>query len=123
MIEENIIRTYLCRTALFVLVLCLFGCTLVSRPLSEPVVGSTKDNVLASMGEPDQIQDFILPDPPYYGPQEGLINLVPAGTLIEEWTYIIGDDILYVWFSGENDVARDNWLILHVAKFPKGAVF
>jgi hypothetical protein len=48
------------------------------------------------MGEPDHIQEFILPAEPFFGPQEALVNLVPAETLIEEWQYEIEDELLYI---------------------------
>ena len=60
---------------------------------------------------------------PFFGPQESLINLVPSGTLIEEWVYEIEDEELYVWFTGDVDDARENWLVLDLGKFPKDAVY
>jgi hypothetical protein len=66
---------------------------------------------------------IILPDHPFFGPQEGLANLVPPGTEFEEWVYEIGDEVLYVWFFGEADEPREDWLVLATARYPKDAVF
>ena len=90
---------------------------------SEIENGLSKDEVIASLGEPDQTREFILPDVPFFGPQESLVNLVAPGTVIEEWVYEIGDEVLYVWFSGEVDQLREDWLVLATARHPKDAVF
>jgi hypothetical protein len=101
----------------------LVGCSLISPSTPEIVEGSTKGDVIAALGEPDRTQDFVLPDVPFFGPQESLANLVPAGTVIEEWVYEIGDEVLYVWFTGELDESRENWLVLDTARHPKDAVY
>ncbi|MEJ2560523.1 MAG: hypothetical protein P8186_30730 [Anaerolineae bacterium] len=111
------------RAAIFILVVLLVGCSPTSLPPSEVGKGSSKEDVIASLGEPDQTQDFILPDEPFFGPQESLVNLVPAGTVIEEWVYEIGDEVLYVWFTGEDDDLREDWLVLVTARYPKDAVY
>ncbi len=103
--------------------LVLVGCSWTSLPPSEVVKGSSRVEVFTSFGEPDQTQEFILLDEPFFGPQESLINLVPSGTLIEEWVYEIGDEVLYVWFTGQVDELRDNWVVLDTARYPKDAVY
>ena len=90
---------------------------------AEITQGASKEDVRALYGEPDRTQEFILPEVPFFGPQEGLINLVPPGTTIEEWVYEIGDEELYIWFTGNNDEARENWLVLDLGRYPKGAVY
>jgi hypothetical protein len=74
----------------------LGGCSLTPTPLPQIAESSSKAEVLALMGEPDHIQEFILPAEPFFGPQEALVNLVPAETLIEEWQYEIEDELLYI---------------------------
>ncbi len=101
----------------------LIGCSPISIPTLEVIKGSSKSEVIESLGEPDQTQDFILPDAPFFGPQESLSSLVPAGTVIEEWVYEIDDDVLYVWFTGEVGKLREDWLVLATAKYPKDAVY
>ena len=70
----------------------LIGCSSASTTPSEIAQGSTKDDVIALYGKPDRTQEFILPEVPFFGPQESLINLVPPGTAIEEWVYKIGNE-------------------------------
>jgi hypothetical protein len=101
----------------------LIGCFPRSSPAPEIGPGSFKGEVIASWGEPDQAQDFILPAEPFFGPQESLVNLVPAGTLIEEWVYEIEDELLYIWFTGEEDKPRDSWPVLATGRYPKDAIY
>ena len=101
----------------------LVGCSPASTLPSEIIQGSSKDDVIALYGEPDRTQEFILPEVPFFGPQESLINLVPSGTLIEEWVYEIGYEELYIWFIGDSDEAREDWLVLDLGRYPKGAVY
>ena len=108
---------------IFIIAFVFVGCSPTSLPPSEVGKGSSKGEVISSLGEPDQTQDFILPDEPFLGPQESLVNLVPAGTVIEEWVYEIEDEVLYVWFTGEEGELREDWLVLDSAKYPKDAVY
>ena len=111
------------RAVIFIIAVVLVGCSPTSLPPSEVGKGSSKGEVIASLGEPNQTQDFMLPDEPFFGPQESLANLVPAGAVIEEWVYEIGDEVLYVWFTGEVDELREDWLVLVTAKYPKDAIY
>ena len=108
---------------IFIIAFVLVGCSPTSLPPSEVEKGSSKGEVVSSLGEPDQTQDFILPDEPFFGPQESLVNLVTAGTVIEEWIYEIGDEVLFVWFTGKADELRADWLVLVTARYPKDAVY
>jgi hypothetical protein len=99
------------------------SCSPASILPAEVTQGSSKDDVVALYGEPDRAQEFVLPDAPFFGPQEGLINLVPSGTLIEEWVYEIGDEELYVWFTGKGDEPGEDWLVLDLGRYPKNAVY
>ena len=101
----------------------LVGCSPASPLPSEIVQGSPKEDVIALCGEPDRAREFILPEVPFFGSQESLINLVPSGTVIEEWVYEIGEEELYIWFTGDIEDARENWPVLDLAKYPKGAVY
>ena len=100
----------------------LLGCSPASTSPSEITQGSSKEDVIALYGEPDRTQEFTIPDEPFFGPQEGLIDLVPPGTMIEEWVYEIDDEELYIWFTGA-DEARGDWQVLDFGKYPKGAVY
>ena len=108
---------------LFLITVVLVGCSPTSNLPPEVGKVSSKAEVIALLGEPDQTQDLKLPNEPFFGPQESLINLVPAGTVVEEWVYEIGDDVLYVWFKGEVDQLREDWLVLDTARYPKDAVY
>jgi hypothetical protein len=123
MIIRRILRLDSVPAVIFIIAVVLVGCSPTSSIPSEVGKGSSKEDVIASLGEPDQTQDFILPDEPFFGPQESLVNLVPAGTVIEEWVYEIGDEVLYVWFTGEDDDLREDWLVLVTARYPKDAVY
>ena len=122
LIQSNF-RSDSVRAVIFIIAVVLVGCSPTSLPPSEVGKGSSKGEVIASLGEPDQTQDFMLPDEPFFGPQESLANLVPAGAVIEEWVYEIGDEVLYVWFTGEVDELREDWLVLVTAKYPKDAIY
>ena len=110
------------RIGVLFLMVFLLGCSPASTPPSEITPGSSKEDVTAVYGEPDRTQEFTIPDEPFFGPQEGLIDLVPPGTVVEEWVYEIGEEELYIWFTGDDD-ARENWLVLDLGRYPKGAVY
>jgi hypothetical protein len=111
------------RVLMSILAVVLVACSVTSSPPSEVGKGSSKGEVIASLGEPDQTQEFVLPDEPFFGPQESLVNLVPPGTAIEEWVYELGDEVLYVWFTGQVDEPLENWVVLDTARYPKDAVY
>ena len=122
LIQRNL-RLDSIRAVVLIFSVVLVGCSIISQPTPEIVEGLTKDEVIALLGEPDQTQEFILPSEPFFGPQEGLVNLVPAGTVIEEWAYEIGEQVLYIWFTGQPDESHEDWLVLDTAKHPKDAVY
>lgn len=111
------------RAAIILVLFIITGCSPSTLSPAEIEVGSTKGEVIALLGDPDQSQEFILPDEPFFGPQESLVNLVPAGTVIEEWVYELGEDVLYIWFTGEGGNSGEDWLVLDIAKHPKDAVY
>ena len=109
--------------AIILVLFIIAGCSPSTLSPAEIEAGSTKGEVIALLGNPDLTQEFILPDEPFFGPQESLVNLVPAGTVIEEWVYELGEDVLYIWFTGEGDDSGEDWLVLDTAKHPKDAVY
>jgi hypothetical protein len=111
------------RIGVLFLMLSLLGCSPAPTPPSEITPGSSKEDVTAVYGEPDRTQEFTIPDEPFFGPQEGLIDLVPLGTVVEEWVYEIGEEELYIWFTGDNNATREQWRVLDLGKYPKGAVY
>ena len=108
---------------LFIFSVVLAGCSPTSNHPPEVGKGSSRAEVISALGEPDQTQEFNLPNEPFFGPQESLINFVPAGTVIEEWVYEFGDEVLYVWFTGQVDELREDWFVLDTARYPKDAVY
>lgn len=109
--------------SIFLVTAFLVACSPAATSPAKITQGSSKEDVIALYGEPDRTQEFIIPDEPFFGPQEGLANLVPPGTMIEEWVYEIGDEELYIWFTGDNSETREDWLVLDLGKYPKGAVY
>jgi hypothetical protein len=75
------------------------------------------------MGEPDRTQDFPLPDVPFFGPQESLTGLIPAGTPVKEWVYVIGEQELYVWFRCDQGGPEFDCSLVTSARYPVGAVY
>lgn len=99
------------------------GCSPERDARRQIEVGQTQAEVVAALGEPDEVSEFTLPDEPFFGPQEGLVSLVPAGTFVLEWRYISGDDVRYVWFASERGVPREEWQVIGTAVHPVDAVY
>jgi hypothetical protein len=78
--------------------------------------------VVDLLGEPDEINISSLPEGGFFGPQEGLLGLLPAGGSYEEWVYDLGDDTFYVWFAGEGTNPKD-WLVILTGEYPEDAVW
>jgi hypothetical protein len=117
------LRLKFVHAAVILILFVIVGCSPPALSSPEIEAGSSKGEVIALLGDPDQTQEFVLPDEPFFGPQESLVNLVPAGTVIEEWVYELGEDVLYIWFTGEGDNSGEDWLVLDTAKYPKDAVY
>lgn len=107
----------------FLVLLALASCSSTSSSPDEVEIGFSRDEVIEVMGEPTTIQDFVLPDEPFFGPQEGLERLIPPGTVVEEWVYELDEEIMYVWFASESNLPRAEWLVIETGVYPAGAVF
>jgi hypothetical protein len=108
------------------LVLALFlsaGCTAAGDPARQIQTGQTMKQVRAAAGVPDHVSEFILPAEPFFGPQESLAELLPAGTRVEEWQYESRDVLIYVWFVGGEGQPREEWTVVDTAAYPADAVF
>ena len=68
----------LIRAVLILLMTFHVSCSLAATPALEVTNGSSKEDVIALYGEPVRTQEFIIPDEPFFGPQEGLIDLVAS---------------------------------------------
>jgi hypothetical protein len=77
---------------------------------------------VALLGQPDEMNVSALPEAGFFGPQENLLSMIPAGASYEEWVYEIGESDLYVWFAGEEG-AQEDWTVILTGKYPKDAVW
>ena len=122
-IQEQKRKLICLQFALFLVAALVSSCSLNPQPPTKIEKGLSRDEVIVALGEPDQIQDFVLPDQPFFGPQEGLINIVPPGTTVEEWVYETSEEVLLVWFAGEPGEKREDWKVIETGRYPAGAVF
>lgn len=91
-------------------------------PRVEP--GQSRAGVEAILGPPDNVSDFMLPDEPFYGPQEGLASVVDPGTVTEQWRYETSESVVYIWFAGTGaEAPRESWTVVDMATYPAGVVF
>lgn len=109
--------------AFLLIMFALVSCSPDTASPDEVEVGFSRDDVIEAMGQPAATQEFILPDEPFFGPQEGLANLLPPGTVVEEWVYELDGEILYVWFASDLAEPRERWLVVATATYPEGVVF
>ena len=100
----------------------LCACSNREANLAQVRPGLSKPEERDLLGEPDTARVATLPEGYFFGPQEGLLDLLPAGGSYEEWIYQVGEDDLYVWFAGEQN-SMENWLVILTARFPRDAVF
>jgi hypothetical protein len=101
----------------------LAGCTKAAEPPGQVEAGLSKAEVIQILGEPNEMSEFSLPDEPFFGPQESLTGLIPAGSIVDEWRYIENGQVQYIWFSGESLENRSEWRVIALASYPEGAVF
>ena len=100
------------------------GCARSQSPPVELEVGFTHQEVRDTLGEPDETQEFVMPDGPFFGPQEALSGLVPAGSLVEEWRYDLDDEkVRCVWFYGDSAAGREAGRMIATSIVPKDAVY
>ena len=109
--------------ATLLITLLLASCAPTPVPTPDIDVSPSKADVIASLGEPDGRQAFILPDEPFYGPQESLANLLPSAIVVEEWVYERGDEASYIWFAGEEDEPPEDWRVIAKGSYPLDAVY
>jgi len=108
---------------LSLLLVITVGCSAKRNATLEIQAGQTRDEVTAAAGDPDEIIEFILPDEPFLGPQEGLSSILPAGTPFEEWRFQSEGEVTYVWFAGGAAEPREEWTVIDTAVFPADAVY
>lgn len=101
----------------------LVSCQAVPGEASAIEIGSSRAEVRAELGEPQRMQEFILPEAPFFGPQESLTGLVPPGATVEEWVYLQGEEEWYIWFTGPEGQNREAWQVVETGRYPVGAVY
>jgi hypothetical protein len=116
-------RNFLLASVLFILVMGVVDCSQTEDQSAKIQKGFTREDVKSKFGNPDEVNEFELPKVPFYGPQEGLVNLLDPGTLVEEWIYLLGEEVLFVWFAGEADQPIGSWSVIETATYPEGAVY
>ena len=87
------------------------------------VPGMAQAEVRTLLGAPGAQKLDILPEGPFFGPQEGIdpASLNPRGEY-DQWQYEDGDTIYLVWF-GDPALPQESWPVIGAASYPKGAVF
>lgn len=108
---------------LAVLALLIAGCAKLPVAHVEPEVGLTHQQVRAALGEPDEREEFMMPQGPLFGPQEKLSGVVPAGGVVEEWRYEHDGQVIYVWFHARRGAGQEVRKVIATATYPKGAVY
>ena len=84
--------------------------------------GLSKEEVIRLYGKPNLAQMITLRLEPSFSPRNKLNKFVPFGTFIEEWVYEIDETVLFIWFSGDLNAPRENWLVLDTGILPKSAM-
>ncbi len=116
-------RRLVLRVLNFLLAIALLAACGGTEPPEELRVGATRSQVVAALGEPDEREDFLMPDGGFFGPQEALTRLVPPGEIVEQWVYQKGDELTYVWFAGRAGAERVSWTVVAFSTAPADAVY
>ena len=90
-------------------------------PLIE--LGASRAELILCLAEPAEVQSYNLPSGPFFGPGQGLVNLLEPGTPLEEWIYEDDDTNYYFWFASTTGEAEAQWRLIEKASYPKGVVF
>jgi hypothetical protein len=101
----------------------LSGCNGSKKDQTEIEPGLSREEVTRILGDPNELNEFVLPNSPFFGPQEGLTGIVPPGQLVEEWVFHTDGEIRYVWFWGKQSQDRGEWSVILTSVYPKDAVF
>jgi hypothetical protein len=101
--------------------LLLAACSQQRSAVQSIKAGMTQSQVEAVLGDPDFTQLFVLPEDPFFGPQEGLIGDLPTGTEVEEWRYQQGEEILYLWFVAGSGTQASERKLFATASYPADA--
>ena len=83
----------------------------------------SREQVRSILGDPGLSTVAVLPQPPFFGPQESLTHFLKPGASYEQWQYTDGKTIYLVWFGGTKEESQASWRVVTKFSYPKGAVF
>ena len=86
-------------------------------------VGTTSQQIVELLGEPDERREGEVPAGPYWGPSEGLASILAAGAAYHEWVWSRGGEDHYVWLAPTGAPEDGQWTVVQTAVYPTGAVF
>jgi len=120
--KSRVLATPIVRLPLFLLIV-LAACSQQTITSDRIEVGLSQSDVKSILGEPSKVQEFAMPEGPFFGPQEVLLELAEPGRAILEWVYEQGEAVLYIWFSGDPGRPTTSFRVIEFATFPNDAVF
>jgi len=91
--------------------------------VNQVMTGMSREQVTTLLGKPSKKQVAILPKPPFWGPQESLVNIISPGSEYEEWEYEVNNRTYLIFFGSVATRPETDWKVIDKTSFPKGAVF
>jgi hypothetical protein len=85
--------------------------------------GMSREQVRSILGEPEHLTRAVLPQSPFFGPQEALVHFLKPGASYEEWQYTDGETIYLIWFGSKQEEPQESWTVVTKFSYPKGVVF
>jgi len=81
------------------------------------LLGMSRDEVRAEMGEPERTRDDRERGVPSFGPGEGLSSVLDEGDAYEEWVWTDDKWEMYAWFAAPRgtQAERGTWKVVWVA--------
>ena len=108
---------------LLAILILLTSCLKTQNPELKLKTGLSQDEVRHLLGQPNEMRDFVMPDGAFFGPQEILSGVIPAGGLVEEWRYIEDDEVMYLWFYSATKEGKDKMKLISTSTVPKDAIY
>jgi hypothetical protein len=86
-------------------------------------IGMGRQDVKNILGEAKSKKLNVLPNQPFWGPQEAIdTSLINNKREYEEWIYGNDKNIYYIWF-GDKQLKKDKWKVICSFMHEKGVVF
>ena len=82
-----------------------------------------REEVVRLLGEPDKKTDAVIPNGPFWGPQEYLTSILHANAPYEEWQYQRKKEIFLIWFGSVEPKPKRAWKVIGKNTYPEGTVF